>query len=130
MTRFNRQEQVAILFLSGALLVGTGAAIVDHYRPDRLEDFHVVSGAVTPPAPAAPAALAAANETAAPERVSINRAGVAELERLPGIGAKMAQAIVARRQAHGPFASVDDLTAVKGIGPRTVERLRALITAD
>jgi competence ComEA-like helix-hairpin-helix protein len=121
----NRQEQVAVLFLGGALLVGTGIAAVDHHDPDRLEDFHVVHAAVdVPPATSeAPPALP-------PQVISINHATQAELERLPHIGPKTAAAIVAHRQTHGPFVTAEDLTAVKGIGQRTVDRLRPLVTTE
>jgi len=62
-------------------------------------------------------------------RLDINRADAATLAAgLPGIGAVKAAAIVAYRVAQGPFLAVDDLLAVKGIGPRTLERLRPLIT--
>ncbi len=56
--------------------------------------------------------------------IDINRASAKDLEALPGVGAATAQAIVRYREAHGPFATVDDLTGVKGIGPKTVEKLR------
>ena len=46
---------------------------------------------------------------------------------LDGIGGSKAQAIVAWRDAHGPFKSVDDLSQVKGFGPKTLERNRAAI---
>jgi competence protein ComEA len=60
-------------------------------------------------------------EAAAP--IDLNRADAATLDRLPGIGPVLAAAIVADRAARGPFASVEDLGRVRGIGPRTVERL-------
>lgn len=53
-----------------------------------------------------------------------------QLATLPGIGATRAQAIVAYRQQHGPFQRVQDLLAVSGIGPSTLERLRSLVTVD
>lgn len=56
--------------------------------------------------------------------VHINAATVAELEQLPGVGPKTAQAIVAYRDEHGPFTSVDHLEAVPGIGRKTVDGLR------
>jgi len=65
-------------------------------------------------------------EHAAP--VSVNSAGVAELEELPGVGPSIASAIVAYRDEHGPFLSVDDLTEVAGIGPAKLEALRDLVT--
>ena len=59
--------------------------------------------------------------------VDINRAGTTALVALPGIGASRAEAIVADRSANGPFASVDDLTRVRGIGPATVDDLRPFV---
>ncbi len=60
--------------------------------------------------------------------VDLNRADAVELDGLPGIGPATAAAIVAYRQANGPFASVDDLTKVRGIGPAKLGALRALVT--
>ncbi len=57
--------------------------------------------------------------------VDINSASEAELEGLPGIGPALAAAIVEWRTANGPFATVDDLLAVPGIGPAKLERLAA-----
>lgn len=60
--------------------------------------------------------------------VNINTAGAAELESLPGIGPALAARIVEYRDGHGPFASVDDLTDVPGIGPAKLEALRSQAT--
>jgi competence ComEA-like helix-hairpin-helix protein len=49
------------------------------------------------------------------ERIDLNRASAAELMRLPGVGAKRAQAIVSRR-ARGPFRTPAEVLAVKGLG--------------
>ncbi len=66
---------------------------------------------------------------AAAEKVNINTADAAQLEAaLVGIGPAKAEAIVAHRKASGPFRSVDELALVKGIGLKTVERNRDLIT--
>ena len=62
--------------------------------------------------------------------VNINSADVAALQQLNGVGPAKAQAIVDYRDANGPFASVDDLSSVTGIGPRTVEINRAVLTVD
>jgi competence protein ComEA len=60
--------------------------------------------------------------------VNINTADAATLAKsLDGIGSSKAEAIVAWRDAHGPFKSVDDLSQVKGFGPKTLERNRAAI---
>ena len=61
-------------------------------------------------------------------KVNINTADASLLQTLSGIGIKKAEAIIAYREEHGPFASVDDLQEVSGIGEKTVEKLRASIT--
>ncbi|MBI5482645.1 MAG: helix-hairpin-helix domain-containing protein [Deltaproteobacteria bacterium] len=53
-----------------------------------------------------------------------NRADEAELRALPGIGPALAKRIVESRRAQGPFATVEELRRVRGIGPRTLDRLR------
>ncbi|MCY9782703.1 helix-hairpin-helix domain-containing protein [Nocardiopsis sp. EMB25] len=60
--------------------------------------------------------------------VNINRADVTALTRLPRIGEVIAAEIVAHRETHGPFASVDALVGVNGIGDRTLETLRPHVT--
>ena len=57
-------------------------------------------------------------------RVSVNSASIAALETLPGIGPAMAQRIVEGR----PYGTVEDLLDVKGIGPKTLEKLRDRVT--
>lgn len=60
--------------------------------------------------------------------VNINQADAAAIAKsLDGIGQAKAEAIVAWREAHGPFKKADDLTHVKGIGKATIERNRAAI---
>ncbi len=59
--------------------------------------------------------------------VNINAAGTTELAQLPGLGPATAERIVAYRREHGPFASHDDLLAVTGIGPVTLESLRPFL---
>ena len=64
-----------------------------------------------------------------PELLNINTASVEELQTLPGIGAQMAQRIVDHRERQGKFASVGALQKVKGIGAKTLEKLRPLVEA-
>jgi len=56
--------------------------------------------------------------------VDINQADWPELTQLPGIGETLARRIVATRAQRGPFAGHEDLMHVKGIGPKTLERMR------
>lgn len=108
----------------------TPAAILDAVnlaRPLRDgEQLHVpdASGAAPDRAPDGGADPdRAAGAPAADGRVDVNRASVADLEQLSGIGPVTAEAIVEFREEHGPFAAVEELAAVSGIGERTVERL-------
>lgn len=75
---------------------------------------------------AAPALLLAATP------VNINQADASSIAKsLDGIGASKAEAIVAWRDAHGPFKQIEDLGQVKGIGKATIERNRdAILLAD
>ena len=63
----------------------------------------------------------AATAASSGEQVSINTAAEGALEALPGIGPVTAARIVAERELGGPFASIDDLDRVNGIGPATIE---------
>ena len=62
------------------------------------------------------------------KRISINYGTLAELDTLPGIGPTKAQAIVDYRTAHGLFKRLEDIQNVKGIGSKTYEDLKSLIT--
>ena len=60
--------------------------------------------------------------------VNINTASQRELDALPGIGEVLAQRILDYRKANGAFSSVDELVKVKGIGEKTLEKLRPYAT--
>ncbi|MFZ2096285.1 MAG: helix-hairpin-helix domain-containing protein [Anaerolineales bacterium] len=66
--------------------------------------------------------------TSFPTIVNINKATIEELDTLPEIGPKTAQAIIDYRNANGPFSSIEDILDVKGIGPVTFEKIKDLIT--
>ncbi|MCY4402017.1 MAG: helix-hairpin-helix domain-containing protein [Candidatus Poribacteria bacterium] len=65
-----------------------------------------------------------------PELLNINSATAEELQTLPGIGPAMSQRIIQHRTEHGNFASVDSLTEVKGIGEKTLEKLKPYIGVE
>ncbi|MBL8147702.1 MAG: helix-hairpin-helix domain-containing protein [Anaerolineae bacterium] len=62
--------------------------------------------------------------------VFINSATAEELDALPEVGPALAAAIIAWREAEGPFTSLDDLDEVDGIGPRMLETLAPLISFE
>lgn len=61
-------------------------------------------------------------------QININTATADDLEELPGIGGKLAQAIIAHREKNGPFPTTRDITAVSGIGNGLYKRIADLIT--
>lgn len=83
---------------------------------------------VVPQHGAAGAAGAAAGSAAASiGPVSLSSATAEQLDTLPGVGPATAQKIIAYRQQHGAFRSVDELDAISGIGPSRIANLRGLV---
>lgn len=85
------------------------------------------------PAPAPPAGAVGGSDgsgatgaAAGAGAIDINTASATQLEELPGIGPTTAAAIIAHREQNGPFASVDDLLDVRGIGEAKLDALRDL----
>lgn len=79
----------------------------------------------------APATEPAAQQVAEANFINLNTADAETLQReLSGVGAVKAQAIVAYRDTHGDFASVDELLEVKGIGEALLERNRDKLTVS
>lgn len=111
--------------------VNLAAVLVDGERIHVPEiGDHELPTIVAPSRIAEPSMLAGTSDDLADVRVDINRASVAELEELPGIGPSIARAILDLRTARGAYASVDELLLVDGIGPTKLETLRphALVT--
>ncbi len=65
-----------------------------------------------------------------PELLNINTATAEELQTLPGIGPSMSQRIIQHRKEHGSFTSVDELTEVKGIGEKTLDKLKPYVGVE
>ncbi|MEW6567646.1 MAG: helix-hairpin-helix domain-containing protein [Chloroflexota bacterium] len=71
-----------------------------------------------------------AAEPGSSARLNLNTATAPELELLPGIGPVLASNIIAYREAHGPFQSVEQLLDVPGIGPAKLSQIRDLVTVE
>jgi len=85
----------------------------------------------------APATGAARDTAASPDSLArsgagpvldLNRAGAAELDALPGIGPVLARRILEHRRRNGPFRRVEELRAVRGVGPNLLARLRPRVS--
>ncbi len=142
-----REARAALLFVLVSLLGGTAyRAITEPEKPtfterlrgleeeSRLDAERAAGAPSTEPRDPDSSAAGRATRRAAPGRPDAGepalgsfdpeRAGVREWERLPGIGPALAARIVADREARGPFGGPDGLARVRGIGQRTVERIR------
>ncbi len=84
-------------------------------------------GGQAPGAPSAPAPPGSGPGAVPGGKIDLNTADSATLETLPGVGPVTAQAIITHRE-QTPFTSVEDLLLVKGIGPKTFESLKDLVT--
>ena len=76
----------------------------------------------------APLEVAAPAEDEAPYRVNVNHADWAELSLVPGLGGILARRIVEYRRTRGPYRSLDQLEAVRGIGRIRLEQIRPYLT--
>ena len=110
-------RRLAVLTVLAAVLIAAGAL------------FLIAPVWQRPAAAYVPSAV----HTAAPEAptlIDINTATAEELTALPGLGPRKAAALVAYREAHGPFATLADAAAVKGISLRMTESWAGLAAAN
>lgn len=84
---------------------------------------------VTPITSAAPLSEKIKAVQSQPAKLNVNTANLTELEALPGIGSKKAQAIIDYRKTAGKFRSIEDLSQVKGIGEKMVVKLQKVAVA-
>lgn len=101
------------------------ADLLAHNQAQLLVDgqqIHVQAIGAAPPAGGVAGAAPAESGT-----VSLNSASASELTALPGVGEATAAAIVAHREANGPFTAVEQLTGVRGIGPAKLEAMRDMV---
>lgn len=114
---------------AGGLLTDADVAAMNLAAP--LEDgqqldilFASGAGGSTPP-PATPVTQVTPG---AEDLININTATLAQLDSLPGIGPTTAQKIIDYIAANGPFARIEDIMNVSGIGPATFDKLKILIS--
>lgn len=61
-------------------------------------------------------------------KININTADATELDKIPGIGPARAADIITYRESHGGFKSIEEIKNIKGIGDKTFESMKDLIT--
>ena len=107
--RLEDGQRLDIPYKEGAAPVATEAPVFSFSSPDD------TSSDATP-------------EPSSSELIDINTATVEQLDTLPGIGPSTAQKIVDYRATNGPFAIIEDIMDVSGIGPATFDNIKNLIT--
>lgn len=122
--------------LATVSLVGMGVSLADrgiafntrHHAPGQLNS-HAVVGTQPRTADSALVRTQASSTSGSLARlIDLNTAPASELDLLPGVGPVLAARIIEDRQTNGLFKDLDDLDRVHGIGPRTIERLRDMVT--
>ena len=73
-------------------------------------------------------AVSSATKKPPPQPININTADSTPLQLVPGIGPSTAEKILQMRKSYGSFKSVNDLTAIRGIGPKRLEKMRKYLT--
>jgi len=122
-------ERKVILFLSGAFVLGAGIRLYQETFPSVPDIDYAASDSVFAALSEKPEVETVAEDDSATQAVvNINTASKEELMTLPGVGAVMADRILAYRTRVGVFKSCEELRNVKGIGKRRLEQLTPLIT--
>ena len=110
------------VLLGTAILLLTGVILYNVFTVEP-EPLNAASDVTTVSSSAVTSSEAATTQAPAYTKVNINTATAEELETLKGIGPAKARAIVAYRDANGPFSSVEELTNVSGIGEKTLANI-------
>jgi len=138
---WGREMRAGLAFVLVSLLVGTLVRDWQREHRVRFEDLvadlesgdasslapapRADSTQTTAPAPSRPPRVRrAAEPPLRPGGLEMDRATASDWERLPGIGPSLAARIVADRAERGPFQKPEGLLRVRGIGPKTLERIR------
>jgi competence protein ComEA len=122
------QEKLMVRFLMGALILGV---LIGYGRKTWFKDSITIRESVEIQRAGISSVLESRGQPGTENitgPINLNTASKTELMSLPGIGPKTAENIMLFRQDHGDFQSIEDLTQVKRIGIKTLDRLREKIT--
>jgi comEA protein len=131
---FTPQESKAVIFLIIILLIGSGVTLYKKYHPDFApelllkENRHIEKKVFEPPKSSVPPENLDSNKSG--KKINLNTATLEELESLPGIGKELGKRILSYRGSKGRFISTDELKNVRGIGQKTFEKLKDLVSTE
>lgn len=121
-------EHRAVLLLIGLAVAGHGVRLLATRPGDAPGAVTLLAGSPGGAGAQRDSVVRRARPLARGERVDVDRASAAELDRLPGVGMGLAKRIVADRQEHGPFGGVAGLDRVPGVGPGLLADLEESVT--
>ncbi len=141
---FTPDEKKAVIFLTAAFVAGTAILVYKKSHPGFAPGLKSVIASLPAPSGSGADHSLSAGDTTGPEqaladqsrkyfpaqRVNINQASQQVLEKLPNIGPAMARRIIDYRAAKGGFKKTDELSRVKGIGPKRLSQLMEHVTVD
>ena len=143
---FTRKDSRVILILAAVLFVGTAVNLYERFRQsEKLEpslllksggakakslDYVRSTQTATEPDKTIDSAAALPEKPETKEKIGINSAGASELISISGIGPVLAGRLVEYREKNGGFRDADELMKVKGIGPKSIEKILPQIKFD
>ena len=135
MTLYTRPQLAVLLIVVLVAGIGLGVGNWRRAHPALAERLERLDRVAAPPQPTVdelplaqpPRRTAPPKSAPPPQPVDINHATEDELRALPGVGGVLASRIVEARERDGPFASLEDLRRVRGLGRSKIEKLTARI---
>lgn len=131
---FTPQETKAIIFLIIILLIGSGVTLYKKYHPDFAPELLLKENRNTEKKVLEPAKSSNVPENISlkitDKKINLNTATLRELDSLPGIGEELGKRILAYRESKGNFSSIEELKKINGIGQKTFEKLKNLVTVE
>jgi comEA protein len=131
---FTPQESKAVIFLVVILLLGSGVTLYKKYHPDFAPELLLRGEWSRESKVKVPAKSSTVkeNENLIPSegKINLNTATLKELEFLPGIGKELGKRILDYRERQGGFSNIEELQKIKGIGPKTFDKLKNLVSTE
>jgi comEA protein len=125
---FTKKETIVIFFLAAGFICGTGIQFIQKRTlslPEPVNAMTVNAGSVCMDEQML---MNTDEKSSTVFKIHLNTASSDILQQVPGFGPVTAKKIVQYRDQNGPFQSVEDLIHIKGIGPKTIEKIKNYLT--
>ncbi len=116
----SKKARIIVFIIIGVIACGVGIYLETSYT----SPFEITELVAETPIPTETPTSSVYNEEG---KLNINKASLADLDTLPGIGVKMAERIIEYREENGGFDDIEELTNVPGMGEKTIEGMSGSI---